>query len=63
MHKLLIALDRGAAARKALVGVLVMLGLVVALAGCSGGSGGSPLANMGYGDEHPADAPGDMPGH
>ena len=60
MHKLLISLDRGAAARKALVGVLVMLGLVVTLAGCSGGS---PLANMGYGDEHPADAPGDMRGH
>lgn len=62
MHKLLIPLDWAMASRKALVGLLAMLGLVVALAGCSGGSG-SPLATMGYGDEHPADAPGDMPGH
>lgn len=63
MQKLLISLDWGMAARRALVSALVMLGLVVALAGCSDSSGGSPLANMGYGDEHPADAPGDMPGH
>ena len=60
MHKLLIPLDWGTATRKALVSMLAMLGLVVALAGCSGES---PIANMGYGDEHPADAPGDMPGH
>lgn len=60
MHKLLIPLDWGKAARSALVNILVMLGLVAALAGCSGSS---PLGNMGYGDEHPADAPGDMPGH
>ena len=60
MHKLLIPRDWGTVTWKAVVNVLAMLGLVVALAGCSGDL---PIPNAGYGAEHPADAPGDMPGH
>ena len=64
MRKLMIAGAWGAMTRKALVEVLALLGLVVALAGCSGDlpnvTGGPP---EGFGYEHPADAPGDMPGH
>ncbi len=65
MRKLMIAGAWGAMTRKALVEVLALLGLVVALAGCSGDvpnvTGGPPGGGFGY--EHPADAPGDLPGH
>ena len=57
MCKLVIAGTRGAMTRTALVDVLAMLGLVMALAGCSG----DPPQGFGY--QHPADAPRDLPGH
>ena len=57
MCKLVIAGTRGAMTRTALVDVLAMLGLVMALAGCSGD------LPQGLGYQHPADAPGDLPGH